>query len=200
MLKNRIVAVLVLGLILGAAVLGAENPSGSFFNVFIEQDGGIIEIDDFRVLLAKRPFTLILELTQPMGILVNFSFDGSLARGFNGRQSLDELLPEPDLFMGMAEEMFNPDAAIYIDVVSPHYLFYNNSEEHRFSDVDMAGNSLLCRRDIGYFKVLGLGESLRRIEELDQDSLFVSLLYSEFGEDWRRIEKQKRGFQILFQD
>ena len=107
-------------------------------------------------------------------------------------------MQEPDLFMGMAEHLFNPNRRVRIDPVAPHYLFYDSKESHRFSSVIERQAGLICRREISYFSFEAAGNARMPIERLPTDSLFVSLLFSEYDANYNRVELQKEYLELLF--
>ena len=102
------------------------------------------------------------------------------------------------MFMGMAEELFNPEEKIIIDNTSPHYLFYEDESQHRFSTVEMEEGYIFCRREISNITTFNLNLDPVPLQRLPGNDLFLSFLYSEYDEDWNRIEKQKEGLHIHF--
>lgn len=171
---------------------------GSRFGVYIEQGGETIHIRNSRVELEKSAFTLVLVMKDKLGILANFSLDDRLYRGFRKDRLLSDIIDEPDLFMGLAEENFNQRKRIFIDEVTPHYLFFQDRDNHRFDEIYTSGDYYICRRTIGYYTFLNAVESNIPIEMLSGENLYISLLYSDYNENWERVELQKEAVRIDF--
>jgi hypothetical protein len=171
---------------------------GKYFEVFIEQGGETVNIRNNRVELEKAAFTLVLVMKEPLGILTNFSLEDRLFRGLKRGKPLTDILDEPDLFMGLAEENFNLRKRIFIDEYTPHYLYFQDKDNHRFNEIYMSGEYYICKRTVGYYAFLNAVESAIPVELLSEDTLFVSLLYSDYNENWERMELQKEVLKIDF--
>lgn len=169
------------------------------FGVYLEQNGETRDAHAGTVILEKAPFTLVLVLKEPAGILVNFSLDDRLYRGFRMRKTLADILDEPDLFMGIAEDNFNPRRRIFIDDIAPHFLFFQDEENHRFDAVFPFGNYLICKRTVGYYTFLSDLETIFPIERLPGRILYLSLFYGDYDDNWERVELQKTALQIDFE-
>jgi hypothetical protein len=170
-----------------------------YFRAFVEQDGTIFGSTEGAVGLERRSFTLVLVFKEPLGVLTNFSFQDTVCRGFRAQKPLDEILQKPDHFMGMAEELLNPEERIVIDDVTPHYLFYDSKENHRFSHVSTVKGIIVCRRKITCYSYLGSISEKMPIEQIESSRLFISLLYSQYGKNYQRIERQKECIEIRFE-
>ena len=185
-----------------------------YFRVFIEQEGRVAAATGGVVGLDRRPFTLVLIFRDPsgpekrpgeasksgksVGVLANFSFRDVICSGFKDEKSLGEILENPDNFMGMAEHLFNAEEKIVVDEVVPHYLYYDASDNHRFSSVTQMDGVLICRRRIAHYSYLDAIEQKSPIEQIQGMRLFISLLHSQFGQDYQRIEKQRECIEIDF--
>ena len=182
-----------------SAEVRCDLPSGNaWFSICIEQDGEVVPSSGGIVEIEKKPFTLVIIMKEPIGVLVNFSSDERLHNGFRQGQSIEDLLKSPEMFMGMAEELFNPEEKIIIDNTSPHYLFYEDESQHRFSTVEMKEGYIFCRRKISNITTFNLNLDPVPLQRLPGNDLFLSFLYSEYDEDWNRIEKQKEALHIHF--
>lgn len=192
-----------------------DFPQGEdYFRVFVEQEGRIAEATGGVVNLDRRPFTLVLVFRDPsgpgetpgessksgksVGVLANFSFRDVICRGFREEKSLGEILENPDNFMGMAEHLFNVEEKIVVDDVVPHYLYYDASDNHRFSSVTQMHGVLVCRRRIAYYSHLDSIEQKSPVEQIQWDRLFISLLHSRYGQNYQRIEIQRECIEIDF--
>ncbi len=200
---------LILFLLAGSSLMAAADEaevlvalerlaaSEKIFDVLIEQNGTIAPISGHRIELERGPLTFILLFKEPLGVLVNFSFEETLFNGFRDGKSLSDILEDPDLFMGMGEDLFNPEEEIWIDPVAPHYFFYESGENHRFSKVIKNKAGIICRRVISYFRFEAGGSSQIPVKYLPSENLFVSLLLAEYDESYNRVEQQ-RGYLELF--
>ena len=171
---------------------------GKHFAVYVEQGGETLTIRNNRVGMEKSDFTLVLVMKDKLGVLANFSLEDRLFRGFKRGKSLEDILDEPDLFMGLAEENFNQRQRVFIDEYTPHYLFFDDPDNHRFNEILMSGDYYICKRVISYYAFLNAVESAIPIELLSGDTLFISLLYSDYNENWERVELQKEALKIDF--
>lgn len=171
---------------------------GKYFSVFIEQGGETAAVRNGRVEIGKTVFALVLVMKEPLGVLANFSLDDQMYRGFRRGKLLSEIMDEPDMFMGLAEENFNRRQRIFIDDSAPHYLFFQDQNNHRFDEIYKAGDYFICKRTIGYYALLSAVESVIPIELLAGDTLYISFLYSDYDENWERVELQKEALRIDF--
>ncbi len=209
-------------------LLGDFPQGDDYFRVFIEQRGRVAVATGGVVSLNRKPFTLVLVFRdpsgpeetsgpkgppgpkgpsdsgessnsgKPVGVLVNFSFRDVICSGFREGKSLGEILENPDNFMGMAEHLFNPEEKIVVDDVLPHYLYYETNESHRFSSVTRMNGVVVCRRRIAYYSYLDSIEQKSPVEQIQGMRLFVSLLHSQYGKNYQRIEKQRQCIEIDF--
>jgi hypothetical protein len=181
----------------------------NYFEVSIEQNGKNVEIINNTAELKKEPFTVVLHfqlyhltrpLKKPFGALVNFSFDDHIFRGFRARKKLDDILEKPEAFMGMAEGLFNKEEFILIDHVQPHYFFYKDETEHRFSEVttNKYRGYIICKRRVSFYSTSKSNFAKIPIQEIEKNNLYVSILYSEPDRYGKRIEKQKEGIHLIF--
>jgi hypothetical protein len=184
--------------------------SDDFFMTIVDQEGHIAGVQGDVVEIDRGPFDLVLVFRDPtsagqisgsvksVGVLVNFSFRDEICRGFRDDRSLKEILRNPDDFMGMAEHSFNPEEKVVVDDITPHYLYVASRDDHRFSSVARMSGAVVCRRLIAYYSHLESIEEKSPIELIQGDSLFISLLHSEWGQNYERIEKQRECVEIRF--
>ncbi len=175
-----------------------------YFRVFVEQEGQVATASEGVVSLDRKPFTLVLffrdasSSKNTSAVLANFSFKNVICSGFRQGKSLGEFLDNPDNFMGMAEHIFNAEEKIVVDEVVPHYLYYDASDNHRFSSVTQRDGVLVCRRRIAHYSYLESIEQKSPVEQIQWDKLYISLLYSQYGKNYQRIEKQRACLEIKF--
>jgi len=102
------------------------------FNVYVHQHDHEMEITDHTVTLDKESFVLVFRFSQPMGVLVNASFD---SKTYDMAMKGEDLEKLPGFEQtGMAEGLLNPDKEILLSDKAPCYWFYDNDEEHRFNE------------------------------------------------------------------
>ncbi|MDP3975521.1 MAG: hypothetical protein Q8P95_01250 [bacterium] len=119
------------------------------FHVRFEQDGYLIEPMNHEVTLNKEEFSMVFELSEPMGVLVNASFDDdTYALAAQGNPK--DLLPG-FRNTGMAEVSSNPDREILLSYDSPNYWHYDVSGESRFNEVEMRGHAIIGKRTLRNF-------------------------------------------------
>ena len=182
------------------AQAGVYPSEEQWFSFAVEQNGKPVEIKNNRLSIEKAPFTLVLITRGPLGVLVNFSEKDTLYKGFLKNKPLSEFLPQPDLFMGLGEEDFNPDESIFIDEFSAHYLYFENRTRHRFSTAELSDGYVTGRRIISNYKTYTDAESIIPISELETDTLYLGFMYGEWDENFNRIELQKEAVKVNFRD
>ncbi len=184
----------------------SAEDSGSFpaedewFSIAIEQHGQTVPVRNNRLALDKAPFTLVVIMKEPLGVLVNFSESSALFKGFLKKRSLDRILPNPDLFMGIAEAPGNEMEVMLIDDVSPHFLYYTDGASHRFSRTEMKQDHIVCRRIISNFTSYDDDFAPYPLEKFTGDIIYLSFLYGEWDEDYNRIELQKEALKVIFKE
>ena len=101
------------------------------YRVHFIQHGKEIPVLDEKVLLAKKPFQIQVELLKVEGLYGSCSFSDSLFR-----IPLNQSLPEPDLIQWKiaVEPEFNKDQDIIVSKDGYFYWFYNPKVDtwHRF--------------------------------------------------------------------
>ena len=204
MKKKLISLVIILAALASSPCLYAEAgeypADDEWFSIAVEQYGRPVEIRKNRVKIDRAPFTLVLILRGPSGVLVNFSAVPELYRGFQKNMPLSKITVEPDLFMGIGEEMGNPDELMLIDEISPHFLFYTDSSANRFSSVELRNGYIIGRRVISNYTTYADDFEPIPVEQLAADDIYMSLMYSEWDDNYNRVELQKEGLRITFRD
>lgn len=172
------------------------NPS-PYFSVGFSQDGKIIPVVNHQVTLAKKPFSILLYLKQPDGILVNASFAPQSFKQAQAGAPLAEIQGFSDL--GMAEEPFNPKTLLMISAIAPHYWYYDHDAHHRFNHVTPEHNMLVCERIVGQIMDRDASKTLRSIRAIQENTLYLVFMKTEWTPDFRQQhEKQREFIQILF--
>ena len=186
-------AVIFLVTILAAVGVGADAPP--VFGVGIEQHGVEIPIVDHVVRLDRGPFTLVLIYPEYMGVLANFSLSPTLVCGMATGKTFDEILEEPGMFMGVAEESGNPKRAVFVDNAAPHYLYVEENDD-RFGNVIVTHDSVVGRRVIA--AVRAIGGNLVPIEQTGFHRLYIVLVHADWGPNWERITLQQEYLTVIF--
>lgn len=157
----------------------------------------MIPVADHQVRLAKQPFTIVLYLRQPDGILVNASFDPqSFTQARNGTPFAD-IAGFADL--GMAEEPFNPKTLLMTSNRAPHYWYYEHDANHRFNQVTARQNILICERIVGQIMYRDTSKKMTSIRQIQEDALYLVFMKTEWTSDFRQQHERQREFiQILF--
>ncbi|MBI9108000.1 MAG: hypothetical protein JEZ04_14730 [Spirochaetales bacterium] len=169
-----------------------------WFSFCIEQDGQFVPVRNNRVELEKAPFTLILIMRGPMGVLVNCSAKDNLFKGFLKNKPLSKITDKPEMFMGMGEGLGNDSEKIVIDDIAPHYMFYTDGASHRFSSTELKGEYVIGRRIVANFTSFDREFEPSPINELDADVIYLSFMRSEYDEDYNLVELQKEALKVMF--
>lgn len=169
-----------------------------YFDYYILQDGVSRGISNHEITLEKAPFTLVIIMKEPIGVLTNFSTISLLYDGILKNLTISEILENADAYMGMAEYERNPDEEIFIHDVYPHYLYYATDMEHRFSTVEYRDGLYYCYRKISNYRYNDTMDVVKPIHELDVDTLYISMVYHTWTDDYDRIYKQHDTFKINF--
>ena len=118
-------------LLICTLLTGIFKLSAQDYNIHFLQDGKEIPILDEKVLLAKKPFQIQVELLKVEGVYGSCSLSDSLFR-----IPLNQSLPETDLIQWKiaVEPEFNKDQDIIVSKDGYFYWFYNPKVDtwHRF--------------------------------------------------------------------
>ena len=101
--------------------------------------------------------------------------------------------------MGIAEDPKSPEDII-IDTVMPHYFYYKNEQDHRFSKVLKEKSSIICKRNVSYYREGSYDSPRTSMRDIQADDLYISLLYGEYNDKGDRVEKQTEAIHLLFGD
>ena len=168
-----------------------------FFAVGFFQNGEMIPVANHQVSLAKQPFTIVLYLRQPDGILVNASFDSQSFKQAGNGLPFAEIAGFSDL--GMAEEPFNPKTLLMASGSAPHYWYYEHDANHRFNQVTSQQNILVCERIVGQIMYRDTSKKMVSIREIQENELYLVFMKTEWTSDFRQQRERQREFiQIRF--
>lgn len=166
------------------------------FAAAIVQHDRIHPVDGRAIRLEPEPFAIVIVMHEPDGVLVNASPEPDFYDGIRAGRSLDEILDEPDMFMGMAEYFFNPDRELFVSEVFPHYVFFNAFDQHRYDFVHLTPNRVIGYRSVAYLYDLD-GETGRHPIAEWGSPLYLSFYYTIFDEG-ERVEIQNATTKIEF--
>ena len=185
-----------------AAEAAAHLQSDQWFVAAIFQDGVLHPVRNQRVVLRPAPFAIVVAMHEPDGLLVNASVKPDICRGVVKKRSLDEILEEPDMFMGMAEALFNEEHALYVSAISPHYFYYFAPEDHRYDRVDLVDGAVVGHRLVEHLWDLE-GEGFAGPSGMiAMEEMTVPLYLSFFYTTWEtegRVEHQRAAVELVFQ-
>ncbi len=171
---------------------------GKYFAVGIEQGGKPLSVINHQVILQKQSFSIVLFLKQPDGILVNASLTPESFESARTGKPLKEIRGFTDL--GMAEDIFNPQAMLILASQSPHYWYYENDANHRFNEVTSEQGMIICKRIVAnllYRDTTREYVSMRAIREHD---LYLVFMKTEWTQDFsQQLEQQREYLHIRFQ-
>jgi len=171
--------------------------SGKYFEVGIQQDRKLVPIDNHQVVLQKKPFTIVLYLKQPDGILVNAALTPESFESARAGKPLKDIKGFDDL--GMAEEIFNPKALLIIASRAPHFWYYANNANHRFNDVAKKQGILICRRIVANLLYLDTTKAFVAVKNISEDTLYLVFMRTKWTKDFsKQIEKQREYIKVVF--
>lgn len=161
------------------------------------QNGAMIPVRNHQVILKKQPFTIVLSLRQPDGILVNASFDPQSFNQARAGAPFADIAGFSDL--GMAEEPFNPKTLLMTSNEAPHYWYYENNASHRFNQVTSQQNRLICERIVGQIMYRDTSKKMLSIRDIQENALYLVFMKTEWSADFRQqYERQREFIQVLF--
>lgn len=172
-----------------------------WFAAAIVQDGLLYPVEGQRVTLRPAPFAVVIVTHEPDGILMNASVRPDIYRGVVKKRTLDEILAEPGMFMGMAEGLFNDEETLFVSEVMPHYFFYSSESEHRYDEVEFIDGAVVGHRLVSFLRDLegdGFGGPQQVIP---MSAMRVDLYLSFFHTSWegvRQLENQSEAVQLEF--
>lgn len=163
------------------------------FHVTVEQFGQIIEPKRNTVKLDKAEFSIVLEFSEPMGLLISGAFDKKTFMLASKNIPKSEL---PGFFnTGMAEGLLNPNKVILISEDSPSYWFYDDNENHRFDYVETINDTIICKRTIHNFYDVNSKMNMK-VENIDKPFYLVFISYKRGANMADEIEVKREFVKI----
>lgn len=167
----------------------------SNFSITFEQDGKAVEIINNEVKLNKKEFTIVFELSEPMGLLVNGSFD---------KQTYELALqnkPKTNLpgfeETGMAEGLLNADNDMMLSKSAPCYWFYDDEQQNRFNSVTKVESKYICKRNISsLFNI----DNQKHIDiKKVNDPLYIVVMLTQYNQSFtNETEIQRIPVKLLW--
>ncbi|MBN2497165.1 MAG: hypothetical protein JXR96_21410 [Deltaproteobacteria bacterium] len=154
---------------------------GQYFAVQVEQDGRNLPIRDGRVYLAKKPFSLVLELREPQLVLVHASLGSKTIDAVRAGKPLDSI---PGLQgTGAAEGEGNPERGLFLLPDGFNAWYYHDAAHHRFDEpCRRKASTLVCRRTIEKLWLEG-GKTVP-VAEVDGQALHLVFLRTKWKADY----------------
>jgi hypothetical protein len=143
---TRLLLLSITTIIISSGTLKPTTKGKPTFFVKVRQGGKEIPIINHEITLKKKTFDLIFELTKPMGILLNASFEPQSYNQAKSGVPIDKIRGFEET--GMAEGRRNEDLDIIIANPAPSYWYYDDDTENRFNEVSKSGNKIICTRTI----------------------------------------------------
>ena len=163
------------------------------FHVEVEQNGKLIEVINGEVTLEKEEFNLVFTLPEPMGLLLNSSFNKKTYKLASAGKPKSEL---PGFqTTGMAEGLLNEDKEIIISDDSPSYWFYTDEEMNRFNSTEKVNGKLMCKRTIQNLWDVETKETTK-ISDVKKPLYIVFLSYKMAENKTDEIELKREWIKI----
>jgi len=197
-LKHTIFTLLAAALAFSCSGSGQKkNGTPEFIDLYLEQDGRIINIIDNSAMITKKQFRFVFRFKQPDSVLVNVSFDPGSFDSAAGGAPLDRIPGFANT--GIAEELFNPEYFMFISLDSPNYWYYSDDSDSRFDSATKDDAGYSCRRTISSFIDLDGKAEKKDISRIQQDTIYVVVAMIEWNADFTQmIERSRRYFKIKF--
>jgi hypothetical protein len=113
------------------------------------QNGQTLQIQNDTVTLARAPFTLQVQLPQPLAVKLNaYTTDQNFLALQPGFVFSDDCLLALCTGMDAAEDRLNPDQLLFVDVELTHYLYYQAPDDHRWSRAEVTAGGATFERDV----------------------------------------------------
>lgn len=167
------------------------------FDVSIYQNGELIEIKDNTVFLKDSTFDIVFNFSEPMGVLVNASFDKTTFKQAKKNKPLDNLKGFTEY--GMADGLLNADKDIILHDEAPNYLYYDSDVDNRFNKSERKEDGLLCVRTIERFYEAKSDSSIN-IQNLKKDVYLVFISYAPGQKITERTEIHRKFIQIKWKN
>lgn len=191
-MKKTLKLLFALTLILILSSMCSKTPN---FHVRVEQNGKIIKAKNRVITLDKEAFKFVFELSEPMGVLINTSFNETSYQQASKGMEMSELFGFENT--GMAEAIFNPDKEILIANDAPSAWFYESEEMHRFDLVEKKKGQFWCTRIIENFFDVDADYTFP-VAEIDKALYLVFIAYDQRDGINEEIELKREMVKIVW--
>lgn len=171
------------------------NTNTPDFHISVVQDGKIIKATKGAMVLDKKPFSFVFELSQPMSVLINASFDEDTYVAASKHKEMSTLFGYENI--GMAEAIFNPEKEIFIADESCSLWFYESEELHRFDNIKKKNGKVICTRIIENFFDVD-ADATFPVEEIDRILYLVFIAYEQGDDVNEEIELKREMIKIAW--
>jgi len=163
------------------------------FHVWVEQDGKKINAANNELTIKKKEFTLFFDFSEPMGILINASFNDQTYKSATEGNDIYELQGFKET--GMAENLNNPNKEILLAKNAPSYWFYDDMQTHRFDNVEKKNGKYICRRLIKNLYDIDNKKNIKA-ENVESPLYLVFISYKYEEDSYERIELKREMIKI----
>lgn len=165
------------------------------FGVSISQNGETIDIKNNTVTLNDTTFDIVINFSEPMGILVSASFDKSTYEKAKKNKPLNKLDGFTEL--GMADGLSNPDKEVLISDKAPNYWYFDSASESRFNKTEVHDNGISCTRTIEKVYDVSTGSTIS-VQDVKKDLFLVFISYKQGENLTDRIEIQRQCIKLVW--
>lgn len=197
-MKRTFFALLAAVMFLSCSETGQKkNGRPEFIDVYLEQDGRIINIINDTAEISKKQFRFVFNFRQPDSVLLNASFDPGSYESARIGSPLKQIPGFQNT--GIAEELFNAEYFMFISDNSPNYWYYSDDSDSRFDSVTKDENGYTCRRTVSSLIDLEGKAEKQDIVKIKQDTIYIVIVMIEWNADFTSmIERSRRYLKIKF--
>ncbi|MFA9213564.1 MAG: hypothetical protein ACEQSR_06920 [Candidatus Methylacidiphilales bacterium] len=167
------------------------------FSFYIEQNSLKQAVNNDGLLLNKGAFDIVVKFSEPMGILVNASFNKKTYTESLKGTHIDKL--EGFKNTGIAEGLLNADKEIFVSDKSPNYWYYDSDEDNRFNGIEKTIDGIVCKRSIENLFLLDKKNTIK-ISKVKKPLYLVLISYKRGENFMDRIEIQRHCLAINWKE
>jgi hypothetical protein len=170
----------------------------SYFKIAFEQNGEYYSPIDNNISLKKAPFSILVYLNIPDGVLVNASlYDDSYNEMVKG---LTEKELQGFKKNNLPDEILNSANTLLLSKQSPSYWYYTNDQDNVFNFMErISKNIILCERKINKIKDTDTNQ-LFNIEDINFKQVYLCFLKNDWSPDFKtRIELKREAIIVNFE-
>ena len=183
-----------------AEALFSRFSENDYLAAGIVQNGQFFPVRNREIELDHAPFAIVVLFYGADGILVNATTDSLFYNGIRKGKDVDEILAEPEMFMGMAEGLFNDTRSLLLTRTAAHYWYFSDIFDHRFDFIQSYPGHVIGYRWIDFLQDIDgdswAGEqSVITPGELNQP-LYLSFFY-QYWQDGSRVYLQSETAKLV---